>query len=295
MILSTQTEFLSKKYSIEKTIEILANAGYDAIDFSCFEMTPKDSNSPILQPNYREYAKHVKQVAEDHGIFFNQSHAPFPSSYPDEQDTKETFDKIVRSMEFASLLGVKNIVVHPKQHLKYADNVKELKEMNLEFYNSLIPYCKDFNITVCMENMWQYDVYKHTVNSTCASPEEFREYLDMIDSPYIKACLDIGHANILNLDIPRFISILGKDLAALHVHDTGYDRDIHVLPYFIMNSAYWDNILRSLAENDYKGDLTFEADNTLLHLPEELIIPGTEYMAKTGRYMVNRFESFKKQ
>lgn len=293
MILSTQTEYLMNNFGIEKTIEILAHAGYDAIDYSCFDMTPKDSNSPILKPDYKEYAKHVKKVAEDNGVFFNQAHAPFPSSYADEENTKEAFDKIVRAMEFASLLGVKNIVVHPKQHLKYSNNITALKELNLEFYNSLIPYCKDFNITACMENMWQYDVYRHTVNSVCASPEEFREYLDMIDSPYIKACLDIGHANILNLDIPRFISILGDDLAALHVHDTGYDADIHVLPYFIMNAEYWDKNLRALAENGYKGDLTFEADNTLHHLPNELVIAGVEYMEKTGRYMVNRFESFK--
>ena len=34
MLLTTTTEFLYKKYGIDKTIEMIAEAGFDAIDFS---------------------------------------------------------------------------------------------------------------------------------------------------------------------------------------------------------------------------------------------------------------------
>ena len=292
MKLSTQTEFYTERLGIEKTVELLAKSGFDAADYSCFDMrTNKDS--ALLQPDYKEYAKRVKELAERNGIVFNQAHAPYPSSLADEEFTADIFKKIVRSMEFASLLGAKNIVVHPKQHLKYGNNIQALKEINLEFYNSLIPYCKEYNITVCIENMWQYTETRQITYSVCATCDEFREYIKMLNSPYIKGCLDIGHANLVESDIPHFISVLGDELVALHVHDAAYNADTHIVPYSLMGSEYWENIMKALADSGYAGDLTFEANRTIAHLPDALTPSGAKFMADVGKYLVSRFEFYK--
>ena len=55
----------------------------------------------------------------------------------------------------------------------YADRgvPEKLFGINMEFYRRLIPYCKEYNIRVAVENMWQYP--RTVSHSTCSKPEEF--------------------------------------------------------------------------------------------------------------------------
>lgn len=91
-------------------------------------------------------------------MVFNQAHAPYPSSAADHVKTEEIFGNIVRSMKYASHLGIGVIVVHPCQHLPYAEegNPESLCEMNMDFYNRLKPYCEEYQIQIAVENMWQH-------------------------------------------------------------------------------------------------------------------------------------------
>ena len=300
MKLSTQIDVLGRRCGEEKAIVMLAEAGYDALDISCFDMTHKDAPTPKNTSEYLTYAKKLKKLAEDNGVYFNQAHAPFPSSkFDDSVFDKDISVQIVKSMEFCATAGVRNIVIHPKQHLTYAegDNKKILKDINLEFYSSLIPYAKDFGICICTENMWQYDDWRSEnrkiTHSACSTKEEFREYIDMLNSPYLKACLDIGHAFLMGDSIPEFIKVLGSDLKALHVHDTGYNVDLHRLPY-TCGGVKWDEVMKALAEIDYDGELTFEADNTLLLMPDDMLMPTAKFMVEVGRNLIKQFDSYKK-
>ncbi len=287
MLLSTQSDVLFKRSGFKKAIEIIKKSGFDAIDFSSFTDELFATENMLLK------AKEIKKVADDNGIIFNQAHSPFPTSFFEEDKNKNTFEKTVKAMEFASCLGVKNIIVHPNQHLKYIEgnNARILKEINMDFYNSLIPYCKNFNITVCLENMFQMHKKNDTwcvTPSTCSSPNEFKEYLDELNSPYMCACLDIGHANLLEHNIPDFIKTLGDKLVALHVHEAQGNWDFHRAPYIIGNTK-WAEVLKALKDVNYTGDLTFEADNTLLRMPDDLLEPTAVFMAKIGRSMINQY------
>lgn len=296
MNLSTQTDALAKSFGLKKAIEILAKVGYEAVDISCTDRATLDIN-PIFSNDYKSYAKELIEIAKDGGIYFNQSHAPYPTSTNDEIYTAKTYERILRHIEFCSLLGIRNVVVHPKQHLPYRvdGNPERLKEINLEFYNSLIPYCKDYDVCVAVENMWQYDDNKVITHSTCSRLEEFKEYIDMLNSPYIVGCLDLGHANLMdNADIPAFIKGLGDRLKCLHVHATGYNSDLHVLPY-TAGKMDWDAILKALTEINYDGELTFEADTTIANVPDGLKITAAKFMCDVGHGMTARFEKFKKE
>lgn len=153
MLLSTTTEFSARKISEKDAIELIAKAGFSAYDISLFELTRNDEYH-FNRDDYVKSAKELRAFADSLGIVCNQSHAPFPSSVGDKEKDKEIYEKIIRAMEIASILGAKIIVVHPKQHLNYAEHPEELFEMNVEFYKSLIPYCEKFGIKVACENMW---------------------------------------------------------------------------------------------------------------------------------------------
>ena len=52
--------------------------------------------------------------------------------------------------------------------------------------------------------------------------------------------------------------------------------------------------MKALAEIDYQGDLTFEADNFMDNKPDILLPDCAKLMAKTGKYLVSQFENYKK-
>lgn len=285
MLVSSQTDALAARFGDVKAIQLLAEAGFDAFDLSLFRMM-SDDNYEMNQPDYRQYAAMLRKVADKAGIICNQAHAPFHSSTEDPDETAVIFTKIVRSMEAASIVGAKNIIVHPKQHLRYISNEEALKQMNLEFYRALVPYAQEFGIRVAVENMWQYEV-DHITHSTCSHPEEFCEYVDQVGSDWIVACLDVGHASLVDVDLPTMIHALGqKRLQALHVHDTDFIHDLHTLPF--MAKIDYNAVTKALADIGYQGDMTFEADHFFDHIPNEMIPAAARFMCQTGRYLASK-------
>ena len=292
MLLSNLTQWVGSNLSEKEAVKVIADAGFDAYDISLFKLT-RDESYQFNSPDYVNIAKDLRAYADSLGIVCNQSHAPFPSSTGKEEEDKVIFEKIVRAMEVASILGAKIIVVHPKQHLIYAEHPDELFEMNVEFYKSLIPYCEKFGIKVACENMWQwYNGNKVPSDSTCSRAWEFCKYLDAIDSEWIVGCLDIGHVSLMNADIPAFIKMMGnKRLQALHVHDTDYKSDKHTLPF--IEKINFNAMCEALAEIDYKGDLTFEADAFYRGIPAPLYPAATKFMCEVGRHLISLIEDAK--
>lgn len=287
MILSTQTDVLGRLYGDAEAIRMLAKAGFDAYDFSFFLMFEK-ADYPMNGPDFRDYAKSLRAVADECGISCNQAHAPFASSTGDPADDERRFKAIVQSMEAASILGAKIIIVHPKHHLPYVTQPAELKRLNVEFYKRLAPYCQQFGIKVACENMWQRNKAAHRIiDSVCSRPAEFCEYLDEVDSPWVVACLDVGHVALTDEDMATTIRTLGPDrLQALHVHDNNLCEDSHTMPYML--KIDFDALTSALKEIGYRGDFTLEADNFLKSFPEPLVPDALTLLYKTGRYLAEQ-------
>ncbi len=288
-------DILSQRFSQEEAIRILAKAGYDAYDISLFSMLRDDDI--FNSDDYLDYVNKLKAVAEECGIVCNQAHAPFPSSKADDSYNQTVFGRIIRSMEIAATLGAKQIVVHPVQHLPYAQNAHTLKEWNKQFYGTLIPLAERLGIRIATENMWHVrqlynalDPYDNPITeSTCSSPEEFCEYVDMMDSRWLTACLDIGHVPLIGGNLPTMIKALGKHrLQALHVHDNDWKNDLHHFPY--THRINFNEVTDALREIGYEGDLTFEANNSFRLLPEELYFPAMQYLCAIGRHLAAQIE-----
>ncbi len=286
MKISSTTDKIALEYGLKSSVDMLSAAGYDAIDFSQFD-------KEIYNADFGDdYYTELRKYAESKGVYFNQSHAPFGSSFEDKERTAKRFTEITRAMKRASLLGVRNIIVHPCQHLKYntPGNPEILFEYNMDFYSRLVPYCEEYGIKVALENMWQHTgMINH---STCSRPDEFIRYLDELNNDCFVACLDIGHAALVREDPDQFIKRLGaKRLKCLHVHDVDGTNDSHTLPFF--GVVDWHKVMSALAEIGYDGEITFEADNFFNNKPVELYGDCAKLMAKTGRYLADYFEKQK--
>ena len=284
------TYSLETRFGIEKAVEMLADAGFDAIDFSFCDNDDKFCGPETDTPEFEARMKDLRKLAESKGVTFTQAHAPFPSSSRtgDPEETKQIFENIVRSMKFASILGIEIIVVHPMQHLVYSEegNPEKLYEMNIDFYNRLLPYCKKYNIKVALENMWQYPLPWKVGHSTCSRPDEFLRYLDALDKEWFVACLDVGHAVLVCEDPADMAKKLGNRLACLHVHDVDGKEDLHTLPFYGIND--WDKFTKALRDMGYRGNFTYEASNFMRNLPDELMPSSLKFAADMGRYLISK-------
>lgn len=287
MILTTQTDYLARKFGHERAIEIIADAGFDAIDLSMFDM--KSDDSVFMQDDYREFAAKLRTLAESRGLAFRQAHAPFPSSKENIEYNEMIFARIVRSIEIAGIVSAKVIVVHPMHHLRYTEHADDLKTMNVDFYRRLAPYAKAAGVKVALENMWQRNPEtKEILVSACSRTKEFADWIDTMGDDCFTACLDLGHSGLYGFDAAEQIKGLGHRLGALHVHDNDYQSDAHTAPY--LGKMHWNTICDALAEIGYPGDLTLEADNFFNHFPEDLAPSAARFMHDIGRELIQRIE-----
>lgn len=288
MKLSSTTCRLSKFFGDRKAVDILCEAGFDAVDYSFATGNFEPGKAG------KEYFTDLRAYAEQKGMVFNQAHAPCPSSTVDEAETDAIYKTIAEAIKNASYLGVPNIIVHPYYHLDYQvdDNAERLFEMNMKFYKSLIPYSEEYGVRIALENMWQWKgnstKFENFVEaSACGRPDEMIRYYDSLGNDCFTVCLDIGHALLVRENPDVFIRKLGKErLTCLHVHDAYADLDWHTLPYF--GEVNWDRTMKALADIGYSGDFTFEVAGFHDNLPTELWQDAFRFMAATGRYLMNK-------
>lgn len=299
MILSTENGALRRHVGERRAIEILAKAGFDAIDYT-FSPWLERGEMPWNKDDYPAYAKEVNKIARDNGIFFNQAHAPvyFHPGSPCDWD-KEILPIQIRCMESCALLGIPLMVVHPFHHLPYTNfkkdgktNIELLWELNMEYYHRLQPYAKEFGVKMCLENMYGKDARRGCIVPTMFSnPHDYAKFFDALgDSENFTCCVDTGHSGIVGEDAADTIRVLGNRVKSLHINDNDFRSDGHMIPY--QGKIDWDDVLKALAEIHYDGDFTFEALFFYEGLDESFYPVVTKYLHDMGRYMIGKIEAY---
>ena len=285
MKISTEIASASKILGEEKAIEYIAKAGFDAWDFSMFDMARYDrekgylvpTEHPLSSDGYLKFARKLKQIGLDNGIECNQSHAPFPTY------AKKSRVWLLRSIECTAEAGGKICVIHP-------DNNRSPEE-NAQMYFELIDFAKQYGVKIATENMWNWaHGASHASPAACSDPESFNAHLDAVNDEYLTACLDIGHAEMagLNTSAVEMIHALGKRLGALHIHDNDMVHDSHQIP-FSMNIDF-SPIVKALRDVDYKGYFTLEADSFLKDYNEDNVFDGVTKLADSARKLAEEFD-----
>ena len=285
MKISTEINSIARISGEEKAVEYVAKAGFDAWDFSMFRMCDKDfekrktvqNSHPLSGNNYLAFARKLKQIGLDNGIVCNQSHAPFPSDL----DGMMTYLK--RAIECTAEAGGEICIIHPVN--------RKSAEENAEMYLELLEFAKDTGVKIAAENMWLWDKEKDEAYfAACADEKSFCEHLEIVNSPNLVACLDIGHAEMrgLNTTAETMIKALGKRLKALHIHDNDLWHDSHEIP-FSMNINF-EKVVKALKEIGYSGYFTLEADRYLKNHTEENLFDGVKDLALSARKLADMFE-----
>lgn len=286
MRLSVEIHTLQKRYGDEKAIAMLKKAGFDSVDYSFFWLSKEE---PVLGENYREYAAKVRRCLEEHGMTCNQAHAPFSVKYGSPfNDTDPDYLDVVHSIEAAAIMGADNIIVHS---LSTPANVDTFA-YNLEYYNSLKPYCEKFGICIAIENLFWIDENSGWIRGRLHTPEELNAMVKALDSPWFVVCIDVGHAGLTGYKPEELISCFEPEvLKALHLHDNDYLSDRHTIPYG--GSFQWDNIMEALGKIRYTGDFTYEILGYLNKIDDEMMEETLAYAAKMGRHLIAKYDAVK--
>ena len=275
MLLSTETNSIIKRFGEEKAFEMIKKSGFDACDYSFYNETAK-----LLADDYMEKAKTTKSLLDKAGLLCNQAHAPFNVLEGDPFDIDcDNYKAVIRSIEYASYLGAKIIIVH----LICTKNRADLYKYNREYYKSLEPYGKKFGIKIAVEN--DFERRNGKILPVLNYPEEFSEFVENLNSEWLVGCIDIGHAAMFN-DPAQFIAKTnGSIIKALHIHDNDLHEDLHLFP--MTSHINWYSLCEELKKANYSGDFTFEVIKSFDRLPNELIEDALIYLAKMGRYLMN--------
>lgn len=281
----TSTEIFSTARIVgeEKAIELIAKAGFTAWDFSMFEMCRYDYENArithtghiLATDDYAKFARRLRRIGEDNGIVCNQSHAPFPS-------VADMYGYLERAIECTAEAGGKICVVHPLNN--------KTAEENAEMYVKLLPLAKSCNVKIATENMWNWkDGY--AAFAACSNPESFVKHVDVVNDPYLVACLDIGHAEMKGLETTavEMVKSLGARLQALHIHDNDKHYDSHQIPFSM--DIDFAPIVKTLKEINYQGDFTLEADAYLKAFDALNVFDGVKNLASVANKLLEMYKN----
>ena len=278
MKLSIATNIPMEFHGEEAGLKMLAEAGFDTVDYSFFIPGTPDR---LLRDDYLEQAENTKQLLKKYGLECNQSHAGFTFRYGMDMSTDcPEYLFSCRCIEYAALLGAKDVIIHT---IRVPDENVDFVEYNIGFYKSLEPLCEKFGIRIAVENA-----------SGTWSVEQINRFCEALSPEHFVVCLDIGHAKMNGYEPDDFARMVTPGrLQSLHVHDNCGTKDDHNLPY--LGVIDWKETLRALIDIGYEGDFTMEAGKFLRPFPKELTADALKLYCAVGRQLVRTYEEMLKE
>ena len=239
----------------EECYKKLKAAGFSCIDFNMCSTETELYTLPFEE--VKEILAKEKELMDAAGIEFWQMHGPWrwPCKDYTEGDREERMEKCKRSIEVAAFFGCKYWVIHPIMPF-YVDDIGTADEpktwdYNIEFMTELLKFAKQYNVTICLENM-------PFTNFSLSKPCDILRFVKTINDQKFKICLDTGHISVFGSDLSLYDEIkrLGSEIKVLHVHDNKCIGDEHLLPF--LGSIDWQKVCLALNEIGFDGVLSLE-------------------------------------
>ena len=273
-------------YGFEEGLKRMKAHGYDGIDYQGLGSM---KNSPLYKMSdeeFKAYLTDLNACAKRNGLVIHQLHGAWPhvDDWTDEgrAQTVEYFKKCILGAKY---LDCPKVIVHPLMpNLYFGDTSYDTEkdfEINARMLKELAPVAREHGVTVCLENMPfpKWSAFSYVKN--------IKKLLTEIGDEHIKACLDTGHFNAEKGDIYNAITLLGDDLAALHIHDDRNGQDRHLLPF--QGDIDWDGFTRGLKAIGYKCVISLET-NIRPKTPQPMRGRMEIELANIARYLADEIE-----
>jgi sugar phosphate isomerase/epimerase len=137
--------------------------------------------------------------------------------HPEKARRIDSMDEIKRALESAEHVPFRHMVVHlGERNDGWSPRSIEYAQTALEHLGA---FARPLGVRILVENLL----------SDPTTPEHLLAILDLGHLDTIGVCLDLGHAHI-TVGIPEAVTVLGKRIVSLHVHDNHGLKDEHLWP-----------------------------------------------------------------
>jgi hexulose-6-phosphate isomerase len=170
-----------------------------------------------------------------------------PLSSPDEKVRREGLDALKQTLRDAKRYGASSVLLVPGT-ARDGVTYEECWKRSIEGIRQAIPLCEELGVKIAVENVW---------NNFIMKPEQAKQYLDEINSPWVGWHFDIG--NMIRYGPSEdWIAVLGKRILKLHIkeYSTSAGPDGKVKGFnvkLLEGDNHWPAIMRELDKCGYAG------------------------------------------
>ena len=245
------------KYGVREGGERMRRHGYDCLDLDRYANTDGELYCEG-EDEFVALTEGWRDRLSEGGYNIWQIHGPW--RYPPNDSTPESraerFDKMSRALLAAKILGAEFMAIHPlmpfgvEKHTE--EQTAELWRINIDFYTRLAAVGEKHGVVVCLENMPFPDF-------PISSAIDIMKLVTTVNHPYLRVCLDTGHANVVTPTAAESVKIIGKDyLKILHVHGNDGTTDSHLAPGHPADTVDWDAFREALCDIGFDGVVNLE-------------------------------------
>ncbi len=179
-----------------------------------------------------------------HGVV-DMKHWNIRLSSPDSKVRDEGRGYLEQAIRDVDAFGGDSVLLVPGAVKGENENHDHVWQRSIIEIRKVLPLASRLGVRVLIENVW---------NGFCESPEELRDYLDEIDSPWVGAYFDIG--NVVKFSPSEdWIRTLGSRIVKLDVKDWGKENGFCKIGDGDVN---WPEVCRALQEIRFSGWSTAE-------------------------------------
>ncbi len=213
----------------------------------------------------------IRQFTQTHGIGLSL-HLPSTINVADiiPMFRRKNIRDLIQAINLAGVLGASHITVHIGTFFWFPVEKWMRKKALTRFISSIshvLEHCERNNVCLALENVVpipQGSDYYFLGDNV----EDFHFLFERLDSPYVRFCLDIGHANMAE-GPETYIRNFNSKLITVHYHDNNGNNDDH-MPVNEGNID-WNSVTRTLVETDYKGPMISECRRVKPHESAQLL------------------------
>lgn len=186
-------------------IEVMAFAYPDVLD----------GDWQSLLGEYRQKLAGIRGKLTTHGPFMDMV-----SGSPDARINQVCLERYRHAIEITAELGAELMVVHANFiGTIHNESYREIwHERNVPFWQGIAEHAERHGVITAIENMWEFD------------PTIISNLLAAVDHPYLRACIDIGHAHLysnVEFTLSDWLRTLSPWLVHSHMNNNNGKVDVH--------------------------------------------------------------------
>ena len=288
---------------VAEATKLLAQCGFKHIDVSMYHNFGE--NTALCSDRWEAWAEDILRAGSEAGVDFVQAHGSDGCFFPGEE-REHRIEILKRELRICKMLGIPKIVVHGV--CRSDGSREEFMTENTRFYRELMPTAEETGVCVCTENTCRQNMPTYFI----FEGNDFNELRERMDNhPLFGCCWDVGHANCHGVDQYKCIMELGDGLKAVHIHDTNFGRDAHMMPF--QGSVSYDAVINGLLDSGFDRYFTLESATPpvsfefsrrkpfktkgpdferLSTLPIEFKLRSEKFMLDVARYMLETYHCF---